>query len=72
MPFDSENEVVQLCAKGIELETSDSEKAKALFLQAWHKATNDSENSLRRIIWGDINHPYLKNYIGTKQHLSSH
>jgi len=44
MQFDSNNKVIQLCAKGMEMETNQKpEEAKTLFLQAWNEATNDFE-----------------------------
>jgi tetratricopeptide (TPR) repeat protein len=44
MQFDPNNEVIQLCAKGIETEgTGDIDAAKALYLEAWGKATNNME-----------------------------
>lgn len=44
MQFDQNNIVVQLCAKGMEMEVNQKpEKAQELFLEAWNKATNDFE-----------------------------
>ena len=43
MQFDHENEVIQLCAKGIEEEGRDIAAAKALYHKAWEKATNHTE-----------------------------
>lgn len=44
MQFDPNNKIIQLCAKGMEMETKQNpEEAKALFLQAWEEATNDFE-----------------------------
>ncbi len=44
MQFDSNNKVIQLCAKGMEMETNQKpEEAQTLFLQAWNDATNDFE-----------------------------
>ncbi len=44
MQFDSNNKVIQLCAKGMEMETNQKpEEAQTLFLQAWNEATNDFE-----------------------------
>ena|SRR5450631_1677400 len=44
MQFDPNNNVVRLCAQGMEMETKDkTEEANKLFLQAWDEATNDFE-----------------------------
>jgi len=44
MEFDSNNNVVKLCAQGMDLEGKGKlEKASKLFLQAWDEATNDFE-----------------------------
>ena len=44
MQFDSNNKVIQLCAKGMEMETNQKPgEAQMLFLQAWNEATNDLE-----------------------------
>lgn len=43
MQFDANNKIVQLCAKGIELEAKNSNEAKALFLQAWNESVSDIE-----------------------------
>ena len=44
MQFDSNNKVIQLCAKGMEMENNQkSEEAQRLFLQAWNDATTDFE-----------------------------
>ena len=44
MQFDSDNKIIQLCAKGMEMEASQKpEEAQRLFLQAWNEATNDFE-----------------------------
>src|SRR5664279_1679331 len=43
MQFDPNNKIIQLCAKGMELETKQPAEAKALFLQAWNEAANDFE-----------------------------
>jgi len=44
MQFDSSNKVIQLCAKGMEMETNQKpEEAQTLFLQAWNDAANDFE-----------------------------
>jgi len=44
MQFDPNNNVVRLCAQGMEMETKDKpEEANKLFLQAWDEATNDFE-----------------------------
>ena len=41
MQFDSSNKVIQLCAKGMEMETNQKPgEAQMLFLQAWNEATN--------------------------------
>ncbi|MBC3789146.1 rRNA adenine methyltransferase [Spirosoma utsteinense] len=43
MPFDPTNPVIQLCAKGIEIEAESPDQAKGLFLQAWSLAATDVE-----------------------------
>jgi len=44
MNFDTNNEVVQLCAKGMQKEGNlEYDEAGILFLQAWEKATSDFE-----------------------------
>jgi tetratricopeptide (TPR) repeat protein len=44
MQFDSNNKVIQLCAKGMEMETNQKhDEAQTLFLQAWNEASNDFE-----------------------------
>lgn len=44
MEFDPNNNVVELCAQGMDMEgKGKSENAKRLFLQAWNEATNDFE-----------------------------
>jgi tetratricopeptide (TPR) repeat protein len=44
MQFDPNNKVIQLCAKGMDMETNQKpDEAQALFLQAWDEATNDFE-----------------------------
>ena len=44
MQFDPTNKVVQLCAKGMELELNQRpDEAATLFLQAWNEATTDFE-----------------------------
>jgi tetratricopeptide (TPR) repeat protein len=43
MQFDPNNKIVQLCAKGIEMEARQPEEARTLFLQAWNESTNDFE-----------------------------
>ncbi|WP_152270737.1 tetratricopeptide repeat protein [Agriterribacter humi] len=44
MEFDSNNNVVKLCAQGMDLEGKGKlEEASKLFLQAWDEATNDFE-----------------------------
>ena len=44
MQFDPNNKIVQLCAKGMEMEINEQpDQAQALYLQAWKEATNDFE-----------------------------
>ena len=43
MPFDPTNPVIQLCAKGMELEAQSPDQAKSLFWQAWKLAATDVE-----------------------------
>jgi tetratricopeptide (TPR) repeat protein len=44
MQFDPNNRIVQLCAKGMEMETSEKpDEAQAIFAQAWDEAANDFE-----------------------------
>jgi hypothetical protein len=44
MEFDPNNNVVKLCAQGMEMEGKGKpEEASSLFLQAWNEATNDFE-----------------------------
>ena len=43
MHFDPNNNVVKLCAKGMELEASQPEQACKLFLKAWNEANSDFE-----------------------------
>jgi hypothetical protein len=44
MQFDSNNNVIKLCAEGMEMETKGlTEQASKLFPEAWNKATNDFE-----------------------------
>ena len=43
MQFDTNNKIIQLCAKGMELEAKQPHEAKVLFLQAWNEAANDFE-----------------------------
>ena len=43
MQFDANNKIIQLCAKGIEMEATQPLEAKALFLQAWNESANDLE-----------------------------
>lgn len=45
MIFDPNNNVVKLCAKGMESE-GEPEKASALFLQAWNEADGDLEKCI--------------------------
>ena len=47
MEFSPFNNVVKLCLQGMDLEDKNKpEQAKEIFLQAWHKATNDFEKFL--------------------------
>lgn len=44
MQFDPDNNVVKLCAQGMDMEgKGNQEEASNLFLQAWNEATNDFE-----------------------------
>ena len=43
MQFDTNNKIIELCAKGMEMEAKNPEDAKALFLQAWNKSETDFE-----------------------------
>lgn len=44
MEFDPNNNIVKLCAEGMDMEgKGNNEKASKLFLQAWNEATNDFE-----------------------------
>ncbi|HEY6977452.1 MAG TPA: rRNA adenine methyltransferase [Chitinophagaceae bacterium] len=44
MQFDPNNNIIQLCARGMELEANQKpDEAQTLFLRAWDKATNDFE-----------------------------
>jgi rifampin ADP-ribosylating transferase len=44
MQFDPNNNVIKLCAQGMDMETEGlTEEANKLFLQAWSEATNDFE-----------------------------
>ena len=44
MEFDADNNVVKLCAQGMDMEGKGKpEEASKLFLQAWNEATNDFE-----------------------------
>ena len=44
MHFDPDNKIVQLCAKGMELEgAGKADEASGLFLQAWSQSTSDFE-----------------------------
>jgi hypothetical protein len=44
MPFDPENKIVQLCAKGMNAEAAGrTEEARLLFQEAWDGSTNDFE-----------------------------
>lgn len=44
MAFDPNNNVIKLCAQGMDIESKGNpEKANKIFLQAWNEATNDFE-----------------------------
>lgn len=44
MHFDTSNKIIQLCAKGMELELQRKpQEAKEIFVQAWEEATTDFE-----------------------------
>ncbi|MEJ0105173.1 MAG: rRNA adenine methyltransferase [Bacteroidota bacterium] len=43
MQFDTNNPVIQLCIKGMEMEAQNPIEAKAFFSEAWDKATSDVE-----------------------------
>ena len=43
MHFDINNKIIQLCAKGMEMEAKQPDEAKLLFLQAWNEAGNNFE-----------------------------
>ncbi|HLP54077.1 MAG TPA: hypothetical protein VK151_03575 [Fluviicola sp.] len=43
MQFDPENPIVQLCARGMELEGENPREARKLFQQAWNEASTDWE-----------------------------
>lgn len=44
MAFDPDNEIIKLCAQGMDMEgKGNKEEASKLFLQAWNEATNDFE-----------------------------
>lgn len=44
MNFDPDNEIVKLCAQGIETEgKGEIAKAKTMYTEAWEKASNDKE-----------------------------
>jgi len=44
MEFNTNNEIIRLCAQGMDMEgQGNSEEASQLFNQAWNKATNDFE-----------------------------
>jgi hypothetical protein len=43
MHFDTNNKVIQLCAKGMEIEATQPLKVKALFMQAWNEAETNIE-----------------------------
>ncbi|HEX5152353.1 MAG TPA: tetratricopeptide repeat protein [Parafilimonas sp.] len=46
MHFDPDNTIVQLCARGMELEATQPEEAKVLFMQAWSASTRDLEKCI--------------------------
>jgi rifampin ADP-ribosylating transferase len=46
MHFEPDNKIVQLCARGMELEATQPEEAKALFIHAWDASTNDLEKCI--------------------------
>ncbi len=43
MHFDPNNNIVKLCAEGMDLEGEGKKEAKMLFQQAWNEAANDVE-----------------------------
>lgn len=44
MQFDTNNKIIQLCIKGMEMESSEKpEAAETLFMQAWNEAENEFE-----------------------------
>ena len=44
MQFDPNNNIIKLCAQGMDMEgKGKSEEANELFIEAWNKATNDFE-----------------------------
>jgi hypothetical protein len=45
MFIDPENPIIQLCAQGMELE-GDPSKAAAVFMEAWNRASSDSEKAI--------------------------
>jgi len=46
MHFDPNNRIVQRCVRGMELETTQPEEAKALFMQAWSASIDDVEKCI--------------------------
>ena len=46
MLLDPNNKIVLLCTKGMELEATQPEAAKVLFMQAWHNALNDIDKCI--------------------------
>jgi tetratricopeptide (TPR) repeat protein len=46
MQFDPDNKIIQLCAKGMEMEMAlRPDEARSIFLQAWQEASTDLEKS---------------------------
>ncbi len=43
MQFNPDNKIIQLCAKGMEMESKEPNKARDLFLQAWSIAESNIE-----------------------------
>ncbi len=46
MLLDSNNKIVQLCARGMELEAVQPDAAKDLFMQAWNDSSDDHEKCI--------------------------
>src|SRR6476660_7955638 len=46
MHVDPNNKIIRLCSKGMELEATQPEEAKVLFMQAWNASTNDLEKCI--------------------------